>query len=88
MKTKLLLVENDDAVHGALAEVLQGEGYDVVHAFGPADAMLATQLNEEVGLVLLDLNLAGENGWDVFERLTRSNPILPIVIITARSDQH
>ena len=86
MKTKLLLVE-DDAVHCALAEVLQGEGYDVLHAFGPADAMLATQLNEEIGLVLLDLNLSGENGWDVFERLTRSNPLLPIVIITARSDQ-
>lgn len=87
MKTKLLLVEDDDAVHCALADVLQGEGYHVLHAFGPADAMLATQLNEEVGLVLLDLNLAGENGWDVFERLTRNNPVLPIVIITARSDQ-
>lgn len=87
MKTKLLLVEDDDAVHCALAEVLQGEGYDVLHAFGPTDAMLAAQLNEEVGLVLLDLNLAGENGWDVFEHLTRTNPMLPIVIITARSDQ-
>lgn len=86
MKTKLLLVEDDDAVHLALAEVLQGEGYDVLHAFGPTDAMLAAQRNE-VGLVLLDLNLAGENGWDVFEHLTRTNPVLPIVIITARSDQ-
>lgn len=87
MKTKLLLVEDDDAVHCALAEVLQGEGYDVVHAFGLADSMLVTQLHEDIGLVLLDLNLGGENGWDVFERLTRSNPVLPIVIITARSDQ-
>jgi len=87
MKTKLLLVEDDDAVHCALAGVLEGEGYDVLHAFGPADAMLAAQLNEEVGLVLLDLNLGGENGWDVFERLTSSNPVLPIIIITGRSDQ-
>lgn len=87
MKTKLLLVEDDDAVHCALAEVLQGEGYEVLHAFGPADAMLATQLNEDLGLVLLDLNLGGENGWDVFEPLTRGNPVLPIIIITARSDQ-
>lgn len=87
MKTKLLLVEDDDAVHNALAEVLQGEGYELLHAYGPTDALLATQLNEDIGLVLLDLILGGRNGWDVFERLTRSNPVLPIIIITARSDQ-
>jgi DNA-binding NtrC family response regulator len=87
MKTNLLLVEDDDAVHCALAEVLEGEGYEVLHAFGPADALLATQVNGDIGLVLLDLNLGGKNGWDVFESLTRGNPMLPVIIITARSDQ-
>lgn len=87
MKTKLLLVEDDDAVHCALAEVLQEEGYDLVHAYGTADAILATQLNEEIRLVLLDLKLCGENGWNLFERLRKTNPVLPIIIITARSDQ-
>jgi len=87
-KPKVLLVEDDDAVHCALAEVLQGEGYEVLHGFGLADAKLATQLHEDIGLVLLDLKLGVENGWDVFECLTRSNPMLPIVIITARSHQY
>lgn len=87
MKTKLLLVEDDDSVHCALSEVLQGEGYEVLHAFSPTEAILVTQRDDDIALVLLDLNLGGESGWDVFERLTAHNPVLPIVIITARSDQ-
>jgi DNA-binding response OmpR family regulator len=84
---KILLVEDDDAVHCALAEVLRGENYHVLHAFSHEDALLATQLERDIALVLLDLNLAGENGWYTFDRLTRTDASLPVVIITARSDQ-
>jgi DNA-binding response OmpR family regulator len=87
MKTKILLVEDDEAVHCALSEVLQGEGYEILHAFGSADALRATHVHRDVALVLLDLDLGGENGWDTFERLTSENPTLPIIIITACSDQ-
>jgi DNA-binding response OmpR family regulator len=38
-------------------------------------------------LVLLDLRLREENGWDVFRRLTRKWPLLPVVIITSRPKQ-
>jgi DNA-binding response OmpR family regulator len=27
------------------------------------------------------------NGWDTFERLTTQNPLLPVIIITARPNQ-
>jgi DNA-binding response OmpR family regulator len=88
MRTKVLLVEDDESVHCALSEVLQGEGYEILHAFDGDDALLALSLSQDLGLVLLDLNLAGRNGWDTFERLTAYRPLLPIIIITARSDQH
>ena len=38
-------------------------------------------------LVLLDLNMPGKSGWDTFERLTTENPLLAIIIITARPNQ-
>ena len=38
-------------------------------------------------LVLLDLKLPEENGWDIFGRLTRKWPLLPVVVITARPNQ-
>ena len=38
-------------------------------------------------LVLLDLNLPLQDGWDTLERLTTENPLLPVIIITARPNQ-
>jgi DNA-binding response OmpR family regulator len=37
--------------------------------------------------VLLDINLPGNGGWEVFGALTASNPFLPIIIITGRENQ-
>jgi len=34
-----------------------------------------------------DLNLPGKNGWETFEALTAENPLLPVIIVTARPNQ-
>jgi DNA-binding response OmpR family regulator len=38
-------------------------------------------------LVLLDLNMPGPSGWDTFEHLTSRDPLVAVIIITARSQQ-
>jgi DNA-binding response OmpR family regulator len=86
MKKRLLLVDDDPSVREALANVLIGEDYEVVPAVDGLEAIdLASRT--EMDLVLLDLNLPKKNGWDTFEILTRQNPRLPVVIITARVNQ-
>ena len=87
MKTKVLLVDDDSSVVAALTGVLRSEGYDVIQAF---DGHAALQHFHTVGgaaIVLLDLNMPVKGGWDTFEQLTAINPLLPIIIITARPDQ-
>lgn len=87
MKTKVLLVDDDSSVVAALTGVLRSEGYDVIQAF---DGHAALQHFHTVGgaaIVLLDLNMPVKGGWDTFEQLTSINPLLPIIIITARPDQ-
>ena len=37
--------------------------------------------------MILDLNMPVKNGWATLERLAGINPVLPVVIITARSNQ-
>ena len=88
MRTKVLLVDDDPSVVAALTGVLRSEGYDVIQAF---DGLAALQHFHTVGgaaIVLLDLNMPVKGGWDTFEQLTAINPLLPIIVITARPDQY
>ena len=79
-------MEWEGIVREMLGRILTEEGYAVLPA---ADGQAALDLSAAtaVDLVLLDLNLPVKNGWDTFERLSTDNPLLPIVIITARPNQ-
>ena len=83
MKTKVLLVDDDISVHSALNGVLRREGYDVIWAFNGHEAMDRFHTLPGIDIVLLDLCLPATGGWDTFDRLTWSRPLLPIIIITA-----
>jgi len=85
-KKRIMIVDDDPSVREMLGRVLAGEGYSVTSA---ADGVQACEraAAARVDLVLLDLNLPGESGWDTFERLTEENPLLSVIIITARSNQ-
>lgn len=82
----ILVVDDDPAVRDSLAHVLTGEHYTVLTAANGAEA-LAVVAAQPVDLVLLDLNMPVKGGWDTFERLTTENPLLPVIVITARPGQ-
>jgi CheY-like chemotaxis protein len=86
MNERLLLVDDDSGVRRSLVGLLEGEGYRVSSASDGQEA-LDLVAAAPVDLVLLDLNMPRKNGWDTFERLTTENPLLPVIIITARSGQ-
>ena len=70
-----------------MSRVLQDAGYEVRLAADGAEALAHFEANE-IDLLLLDLGLPLASGWDIFERMTRENPFLPIIIITGQPDQH
>ena len=86
MQKHILVVDDDVAVRKALIDVLAGEGYLAVPAGGGLQAM-AQAASMPLDLVLLDLNLVGQDGWHTFEQLASHHPTLPIIIITARPGQ-
>lgn len=86
MKDKILLVDDDPAVRAMLSRVLAGEGFLVLPAANGNQA-IDIAARRAVDLVLLDLNMPHKNGWDTFQQLTRENPSLPVIIITARPNQ-
>ena len=85
-KAKIMVVDDDPQIRESLRKVLRAEGYEVVLAAEDREGIEKFNA-EQIDLLLLDLNLAGDNGWDLYERLTSENPLLPIIIITGRANQ-
>jgi DNA-binding response OmpR family regulator len=85
-KKRLLLVDDDPSVREMVGRVLASEGYAVVCAANGPEALRIAQSNS-IDLVLLDLNMPGQGGWDTFEKLTTQDPFLAVIIITARPNQ-
>jgi len=87
-KPKVLLVDDDVSVIDALSGVLRDEGYDVIQALNGHEAIQHFKAVGGTDIVLLDLNMPVKGGWDTFELLTTRNPLLPVIVITARPDQY
>ncbi len=83
---RILVVDDDSSVREMLTRVLVGEGY-LVWTAADGTAALEIAAAAKVDLALLDLNMPGQGGWDIFERLTMENPLLAVIIITAKSNQ-
>src|ERR1700761_8162427 len=85
-KKKILLVDDDAAIRQILLRLLQEEGYFVLTAATGVEAMALAEVTN-FDLMLLDLNMPTEDGWSTFEDLTAKSPALPVIIITARTNQ-
>ncbi len=82
----VLLAEDDAAIAEPLSRALQREGYQVDVA-GDGRATLERVRRGQVDLLLLDLGLPGMDGLDVCRRLRPDFPDLPVLMLTARTDE-
>ena len=85
-KSKILLVDDDPAIRQILHRLLEEENYLVLTAANGIEALRLFS-STIFDLVLLDLNMPFKNGWETFEELSDRNPLLPIILITARPNQ-
>jgi two-component system OmpR family response regulator len=82
-KMRLLLVEDDTMIGGAVLQVLRGDHYaaDWVRDANLAETALA---NEHYDLVLLDLGLPGRDGLVLLRGLRSRHVTTPVLVATAR----
>ncbi|MFB7292738.1 response regulator transcription factor [Actinacidiphila glaucinigra] len=84
---RLLLVEDDHRVAAALAAVLAKHGLQVTHARSGEEALHALLPDHGPGfdVVLLDLGLPDQDGFEVCSRI-RLRTAIPVIMVTARAD--
>src|SRR6266404_5740230 len=84
---KILIADDQVDVLAALHLLLKGEDYDIATASSPAGVLKVVE-TQDLDLVLIDLNYArdttsGSEGLDLLPRIQRTDPTLPVVVMTA-----
>lgn len=85
-----LLVIDDDPVSLLVAEhILRGASHDVSTATGAESARAALRdANAVIDLVVCDVHMPGESGFDLLDSLTRSEtPVPPFLMLTGVRDE-
>jgi DNA-binding response OmpR family regulator len=87
---RLLLVEDDDHVAAALSAILARHGFAVTHARNGEEALQAVLPathgeRPSYGVILLDLGLPDQDGYQVCGRI-RKLTSTPVIMVTARAD--
>jgi CheY-like chemotaxis protein len=82
MSAPVLVVDDEPAIRSVIAMILHAEGYDVaVAATGPE--ALACIAQQQPAMILLDLQMPGMSGWQLYDRLRQLDPAPPVVFMTA-----
>ena len=82
---KILLVEDDAALRGALEELLQREGYEVLNASNIRTA--CNRLDNDVDLIMLDVGLPDGDGVSLCKQWRNEGVQIPILFLTAKDEE-
>ena len=85
MKTRILLVDDDQTLLRLLSQYLRESNFQVLEA-ASGSAGLRLAFNEHPDLILLDVMLPGMDGWEVCSRLRELSDV-PVIMLTAKATE-
>jgi two-component system cell cycle sensor histidine kinase/response regulator CckA len=86
MRPVVLVVEDDDPVRELIGRALGANGYDVVAAASGEEA-LDLEPTRRVDLLLSDVMLPNQNGFEVASQIRRRSPHIAIVFMSGYYEQ-
>jgi DNA-binding NtrC family response regulator len=84
-KSKILVVDDEDALRTVLSSELSSEGYEVRTA-GDGDEAISGLQKENFDLVLLDIRMPRMNGFEVLKYVKEKHPKTKVVMLTGFAD--
>jgi DNA-binding response OmpR family regulator len=85
LRRRILVVDDEASIREVLTQYLELEGFTVLQAADGVEALRSVEA-QPPDLVVLDLMLPGMDGLEVCRRL-RATSAVPILMLTARSDE-
>ena len=81
LRKKILVVDDDPVIGRSFDRVLSESGYEVSTAHDGPQA-LASMNREDYDVVFTDIKMPGMDGLELAERIRKTRPWVPVVIIT------
>ncbi len=83
---KVLMVDGESRMRKLVSDFLTRKGYIVIEAGDGEEALDRFYADKDISLVILDVMMPKMNGWDVCREI-RKNSKVPIIMLTAKSDE-
>ena len=84
---KILIVEDDESLSLAIAQILNEQKYQTEIAYNGEDG-LDYALHDNYDLILLDIMLPKLDGFSLVKKLRQNKNNAPIIMLTAKDDIH
>ena len=85
MKTRIAIVDDDDALRDSLGVLLKFREYDVLE-FRDGESFLQDGTDAKLDCVVLDLKMPGISGLDVLRSCRERGYAMPVIVVTAFGD--
>ena len=83
---KVLMVDDESRMRKLVSDFLTRKGYIVIEAGDGEEALDSFYADKSISLIILDVMMPKMNGWDVCREI-RKNSKVPIIMLTAKSDE-
>src|ERR1700739_4903792 len=80
------VVDDDGSFRGALQRLLKSAGFPV-QSFASAEAFLKSGQQHDTGCLISDIRMPGMSGLDLQAKLNADHCPIPIIFLTAHSDE-
>ncbi len=84
-KSRILVVDDEDALRTVLSSELTSAGYEVATASDGDEAITEVQ-NMKLDLVLLDIKMPRVDGFEVLKFIKKNYPAVRVIMLTGFAD--
>ena len=84
-KSRILVVDDEDALRVVLSSELSSSGYDVETASDGDEAITMVQ-NKKFDLLLLDIKMPKVDGFEVLKFVKKNSPAVKVIMLTGFAD--
>ncbi|MBR4073378.1 MAG: response regulator, partial [Clostridia bacterium] len=85
-KARILIADDEERILTLISDFLKAADYDTVTAQNGRDALEMIEKGEKIDLAIIDIMMPEINGWELTRQI-RKNSDLPIIMLSARSEE-